>query len=185
MTPGSAPRLGSRRVYAGRLLTVDVDTVRAPDESTIELEIVRHSGAAAVVPFLSDPDGPDPQVLMLRQYRYAVEGTIWEIPAGLLRPGEEPLACAHRELLEETGAHAERIEPLTTIYTTPGFTDERIHLFMASGLVVGEPSHEPDEFIEMSPQPLSRLLELIRSGELADAKTIVALLFAAGFRLNR
>lgn len=181
-TPGT--RLSTTRVYSGRLLNVDVETVRAPDQSELTLEIVRHPGAAAVVPLLSEPGGADPQVLLLRQYRYAAAGVLWEIPAGVLKPGEEPLACAHRELLEETGARAERIEPLTTIYTTPGFTDERIHLFLATGLTVGEPQWEPDEFIEVRAEPLSRVLQLIGGGEIADAKSIVALLFVAGFRLG-
>lgn len=179
-----AGRLATRRAYAGRLLNVDVDTVRVPDASAVELEIVRHPGAAAVVPLLSDPRGPDPQVLMLRQYRYAAGGTLWEVPAGVLQAGEEPLACAHRELMEETGATADRVEYLTTIYTTPGFTDEQIHLFWATGLASGEPKHEAGEFIEVRPERLSKLLEKIGNGEIRDAKSIVALLFVAGFRLN-
>ena len=92
-----AGRLSSRQAYSGRLLKVDVDTVRAPDGSTLELEIVRHPGASAVVPVLSDPGESDPTILMLRQYRYAGGGTMWEIPAGVLQPGEDPLACARRE----------------------------------------------------------------------------------------
>jgi ADP-ribose pyrophosphatase len=185
MTPLPPTRVASRRPYHGRRLNLDVDTVRAPDGSTIELEIVRHPGAAAVVPLLSDPAGPDPQVLLLRQYRYSAGGKLWEVPAGTLEPNEEPRTCAERELLEEAGARAEHVEYLTTIYTTPGFTDERIHLYLATGLSVGEPKHEADEFIELEPQRMSRVMEMIRDGEIADAKSIVALLFVAGFRLNR
>jgi ADP-ribose pyrophosphatase len=133
---------------------------------------------------LGDPAGPDPLILMLRQYRYAAGSTLWEIPAGVLQPGEDPLAGARRELEEETGAHAERMEHLTTVYTTPGFTDEQIHLFWATGLTVGEPNHEPDEFIELRTENLSSVMGMIRSGEIADAKSIVALLYVAGFRLN-
>ena len=181
----SPGRLDTRRVYSGRFLTVDEERVKAPDDSVVNLEIVRHPGASAVVPLLSDPSARDPQILMLRQYRYATGGTIWEIPAGVLQPGEAPLECAHRELLEETGARAERIEQLTTIYTTPGFTDERIHLFWATGLTVGQHHHERDEFIEVRAQPLSRVLEMIGEGEITDAKSIVALLFLAGFRLGK
>ena len=180
-----AGRTATRRAYEGRLLKVDVDTVRAPDGSTFDLEMVRHPGASAVVPLLSDPDDPDPRILMLRQYRYAAEGTMWEIPAGVLQPGEEPLACAHRELKEETGATATRMERLTTIYTTPGFTDERIHLFWAAGIQAGEPRHEADELIEVRVEALSRVLEMIEHGDITDGKTIVALLFLAGFRLGR
>jgi ADP-ribose pyrophosphatase len=184
MMPHPEARIGTRRSYEGRLLKVDTDTVRAPDGSVIELEMVRHPGAAAVVPVLSDPAGADPHILMLRQYRYAAGDTLWEIPAGVLEPNEEPVACARRELREEAGAQADRIEHLTTIYTTPGFTDERIHLFWATGISAGEPRHEADEFIELSPQPLSRVMDMIRSGEITDGKTIIALLFVAGFRLN-
>ena len=185
MTSAPAGRLSSRQAYSGRLLQVDVDTVRAPDGSTLELEIVRHPGAAAVVPMLSEASDPDPTILMLRQYRYASGGTMWEIPAGVLQPGEDPLACARRELEEETGARAERIEPLITIYTTPGFTDERIHLFWATGITAGETRHEPDEFIEVRVERLSGVLEMIERGEITDAKSIIALLFLAGFRLGR
>jgi ADP-ribose pyrophosphatase len=178
-------RLDIRRAYTGRFLNLDEERVKAPDGSIIQLEIIRHPGAAAIVPILSNASDPDPQVLMLKQYRYATGGTIWEIPAGVLQPGEAPRDCAHRELLEETGAQAERIEHLTTIYTTPGFTDERIHLFCATGLTLGESHHEKDEFIEVRAQPLSRVLEMIGDGEITDAKSIVALLFLAGFRLGR
>jgi len=89
---------------------------------------------------------------------------MWEVPAGVLQPGEDPLACAHRELEEETGARADRMEHLTTIYTTPGFTDERIHLFWATGITTGKPKHEPDEFIEVRVETFSRVLEMIGKG---------------------
>jgi ADP-ribose pyrophosphatase len=144
--------------------------------------MIRHPGASAVVPFLSDPSGGDPQVLMIRQYRYAAEGYLLEIPAGRLNPGEDPRACAVRELKEETGCSAEQVEHLFTMYTTPGFTDERIHLFMATGLVSGETKHEADEFLDLEPMLLSRALELVEAGEIKDAKTALGLLYAAGFR---
>jgi ADP-ribose pyrophosphatase len=174
---------GSRR-YHGRRINVDLDTVRMPNGATVDLEIVRHPGAAAVVPLLSDAREPDPTVLLLRQYRYAAGGTLWEIPAGTLERNEEPLACARRELLEEAGARAERVEHLTTIYTTPGFTDERIHLFLATGITAGEPRPEADEFIQLEAVRLSRVLKLIGEGQITDAKSMVALLFVAQFRLK-
>lgn len=174
----------SRRAYDGRLVKVDVETVRGPAGATFDLEIIRHPGAAAVVPLLSDPDAADPSVLLLRQYRHAADGRLWEIPAGVLEPGEPPLECARRELMEETGAKASSIEHLTTVYTTPGFTDERIHLFLATGITVGEPAHEVDEFIEVEARPLTTVLEMIRDGEIADAKSVVGLLYVAGFRLG-
>src|SRR5256885_13854503 len=116
-------RLKSTRVYTGRIVALDVDVVRYPDGSAGELEMIRPPGASAVVPFLSDPAGEDPQLLLIRQYRYAAGGFIYEIPAGLLNAGEEPRDCAIRELKEETGCTAARIEPLFTLLTTPGFTD--------------------------------------------------------------
>lgn len=177
-------RAASRRAYDGKLVKVDVDTVRGPSGTEFELEIVRHPGAAAIVPLLSQPDSPDPAVLLIEQYRYAAAGKIWEVPAGVLEPGETPVDCARRELTEETGAVAETVEHLTTIYTTPGFTDERIHIFLATGLTIKEPNREADEFIRVEPVPLARALEMIRDGEIADAKSIVALLYVAGYRLN-
>ena len=178
-------KVGGRRVYSGRIVSLDVDRVRFPNGSEGEIEMIRHSGASAVVPFLSDPAGEDPQILLLRQYRYASNGYMWEVPAGRLDEGEDPEACARRELAEETGCTAERVERLTTMYTTPGFTDEKIHLFMATGLVHGEHAREHDEFIEVETMPISRALELVERGEISDGKTIVALLFVAGFRMGR
>lgn len=178
-------RVESRRVYTGKVISLDVDTVRFPDGSIGELEMIRHPGASAVVPFLSDPLGNDPQVLLIRQYRYAAEGYLLEIPAGRLNPGEAPRDCAVRELKEETGCSAQEVDFLITMYTTPGFTDEKIHLFMAAGLVTGEPKHESDEFLDLEPMLLSRALELVESGEIKDAKTALGLLFAAGFKTGR
>ena len=180
-----AGRIESKRAYTGRVISLDVDTVRFPDGSTGELEMIRHPGASAVVPFLSDPKGEDPQVLMIRQYRYAADGYMYEIPAGRLDPGENPHDCAVRELKEETGCTAERFDHLPTMYTTPGFTDEKIHLFMATGLVAGETKHEADEFLDLHPMRLSRALEMVEAGGIQDAKTALGLLFAAGFRASR
>jgi len=175
-------RVQSRRVYTGKVISLDVDTVRFPDGSAGELEMVRHPGASAVVPFLSEPGGENPQVLLIRQYRYAAAGYLYEIPAGRLNAGENPRDCALRELREETGCSAERIDELFTMYTTPGFTDEKIHVFMATGLTSGETKHEADEFLELQPMPLSQALQMIQAGEIQDSKTALGLLFAAGFR---
>lgn len=179
------PPLGSRRAYTGKVISLDVDQVRFPDGSTGELEMIRHPGASAVVPFLSDPGGDDPQILLIRQYRYAAEGYLFEIPAGRLNPDEDPADCARRELKEETGCSAASLDHLLTMYTTPGFTDEKIHLFMATGLEAGQTSHEADEFLDLHPTPLARALEMVESGEIQDAKTALGLLFAAGFRTGR
>ena len=139
--------------------------------------MVRHSGAAAVLPFLDEPGAADPRVIMIRQFRHAADAVIWEIPAGRLDAGEAPEACARRELLEETGYRAAALAPLTTIYTTPGFTDERIHLFTATGLTAGDHAREADEFVEVREVRWSALLDLVRDGAISDAKTLAAILF--------
>ena len=175
------PLVSSRRVFSGRVLDVDVDTVRFPDGSVGDLEMIRHPGASAVVPFVNDPRGADPEVLLIRQFRHAAERYVWEIPAGRLEPGEAPEACARRELEEEAGVRAGELRRLTTIYTTPGFTDERIHLFLAGGLGEGTERREADEFLEVHRMPWSRVLRLIEQGEVEDGKTLVALMFVECF----
>lgn len=181
--PPGRPR--SRRAYSGRVLNVEVDTVTFPDGSTGELEMVRHPGASAVLPFLTDPHGADPQVLLIKQFRHAAGEFIYEIPAGKLDGNEDPRVCAERELLEETGCSAKHIEHVYTFYTTPGFTDERIHAFIATDLTQGASKHERDEFMTVETVTLSRALELIRAGELKDAKSALTILYVAGFRLGR
>jgi ADP-ribose pyrophosphatase len=186
-TKGSTPdsQVASRELYKGKIISLNRDTVRFPDGSvTEEFDIARHPGASAIVPFMSDPNGENPQLLLLRQFRYAAGGYIYEIPAGRLDGNESPADCAARELKEETGCTAEHLEPLTTMFTTPGFTDEVIHLFMATGLTHGEANREADEFVDIVIMSLSEALELIRTGEIIDAKTSLGILYAAGFMLN-
>ena len=122
MNTDGVGKVGSARAYHGRVISVDLDEVRFPDGSVGSLEMVRHPGASAIVPLL-DATADDPEVLLIRQYRYAAEGYLYEIPAGRLDDGETPMACAHRELAEETGYRAARVDHLFTMYTTPGFTD--------------------------------------------------------------
>jgi len=178
----SDAQISSKRIHTGKIIKLDSDRIRYPDGSEAEVDIVRHSGASAVVPFLSDPEGEDPQILLLRQYRYAADGYLYEIPAGRLDPGETPADCAARELKEETGCTAKQMEPLITMVTTPGFTDERIHLFMATELTHGEATREADEFADVIIMRLSEALELIQKGEIVDGKTALGVLFAAGFK---
>jgi len=177
-------RIETRRVYTGRIVSLDVDTVRFPNGSVGSLEMLRHSGASAVVPFLDDPARPDARVLLVRQYRYATDGYVYEIPAGRLDDGEDPEACGHRELREETGYSTASLTHLTTFYTTPGFTDERIHLFMATEMTAGDAVLESDEVLEAHPVEFRVALEMARSGKIVDGKTIIGL-FMAQARLAR
>lgn len=172
-------RTRSRRVYTGKVISLDVDTVSFPNGTTGELEMVRHPGASAVVPFLDELDSPDPRILLIRQYRYAAGGYLYEVPAGRLDPGETPEDCALRELNEETGYSATNLEALTTFLTTPGFTDERIHLFMATGLTEGSSSLESDEILEHYPVTLSAAVEMVRSGAVTDGKSMLGILLSA------
>ncbi|HXC24661.1 MAG TPA: NUDIX hydrolase [Gemmatimonadaceae bacterium] len=178
----SKSTIATHRIYTGKTISLDVDQVRFPNGSTGELEMVRHPGASAIVPFLTDPDGEDPQLLLIRQYRYAADRYLYEIPAGKLDPNETPAACAARELREETGCTAAHIEQLYTMYTTPGFTDEQIHIFMATGLTRGPAATEADEFLEVQTMTMSRALAMIQQGEIQDAKTALGILYVAGFK---
>lgn len=178
-------RISRRTVHQGRIVDLGIDTVRFPDGSTGELEMVHHSGAAAVLPVLDDPSGPDPHVVLVRQYRYASGGYLYEVPAGRPdRAGEPWEEVARRELREETGLTASELRPLTAIWTTPGFTDERIHLFLATGLTAGETRYDADEFMETVTMPFSDALAKVRDGEITDAKSVCTLLYAAGFVLG-
>ncbi len=178
--------LSSRLVHDGRIVHLSVDTVRFPDGTTGQLEMVRHSGAAAVLPVLDDPAVDDPRILLIRQYRYAAGGDLLEVPAGRPEhPGEDWQTCARRELEEETGLIPGRLIPLTTIFTTPGFTDERIHLFLALDCRTGRSARDPDEFIEPATLPLSQAVAGIREGSIRDAKSICTILYAADFVLRR
>ena len=174
----------TRLVHDGRVVHLSVDTVRFPDGSQGELELVRHRGAAAVLPLFGDEGRPDPDILLVRQYRYAAGGAIWEVPAGIAEPGEPWDQCARRELEEETGFRAGRLVRLTTIHTTPGFANEQIRLYAAYDLVPGRAGRDPDEFLEPARLPLSRAMKMVESGEIADAKSLVALLYAARFLLR-
>ena len=173
--------LDSERRYEGRVIHVDHDTVRFPDGSTGVLEMIRHSGAAAVVPFLDDPQSNDPRVLLIHQFRHAADGMVWEIPAGTLEIGEPPEECARRELVEEAGMDAARLVRLTTIFTTPGFTDERIHLYLATGLTPVALAREADEFITVHEKRWSEVGRMIRTGKIKDGKSLSALMYVNCF----
>jgi ADP-ribose pyrophosphatase len=158
----------------GFKVEVSRERVTLPNGQVADLDIVHHPGAAAIVPFASDDE-----VLLIRQYRHAAGGTIYEVPAGKLDPGDTPESCAARELEEEAGARAGRLEKLGWVFTTPGFTDEVIHLFAAFELETVPTRHETDEVIEVVRMTLPAALDLVWRGELNDAKSALALVHAA------
>lgn len=159
-----------RTIYTGKVVTLNIDTVALPNGVTVDLEIVRHPGAAAVVP-LKDDD----TVVLIRQFRHAAGGFIYEIPAGKLHPGEDPLDCASRELEEEIGYKASSFELLASIFTAPGFTDEVIRVYKATGLAQGRQQLDRDEVLEIVEMPLPDAIRKIDEGTIRDAKTIVGL----------
>ncbi|HSM36840.1 MAG TPA: NUDIX hydrolase [Longimicrobiales bacterium] len=181
-----AARLDRRVVHDGRVVRLSIDTVRFPDGRTGTLELIEHAGAAAILPLLDPPDATDPRALVLRQYRYAGGGYLIEVPAGTRDSQEESFeTCAHRELEEETGYRAGRLEPLGEILTTPGFTDERIALFLAWDLAEGASSPDAEEYLRPMARPLSELLDDARAGAIPDAKTLCTLFLADAWRRAR
>lgn len=176
MTMRNAEVLETRSIHEGKVLDLSVDRVRLPNGREADLEMVHHRGAAAVLPLL-----PDGRVLLLRQFRYPTGGWLLEVPAGKLDPEEEPEPCARRELEEETGwrlAEDGELVPLGWIWTSPGFTDEKIWLFLALGLEEGTRDREDHEVMELEVLDLEQAVEKARRGEIHDAKTVCALLRA-------
>ena len=159
-----------KNIFKGRVLTLNLETVTLPNGATVELEIVRHPGAASIVPLKDDGT-----VILIRQFRLAAGGFIYEIPAGKLHPGEDPRDCAARELEEEIGYRATRLEKIGTFFTAPGFTDEVMHLFKATGLVPSQQQLDHDEVLEVIEMPLEKAVALIQDGTIRDAKTIIGL----------
>jgi ADP-ribose pyrophosphatase len=160
----------TKNIFTGKVITLNIDTVTLPNGVTIDLEMVRHPGAAAVVPLKGDGT-----VVLIKQFRHAAGGFIYEIPAGKLHPGEDPTHCAARELEEEIGYVAGRLEHLTSILTAPGFTDEVIHIYRATDMTAGRQQLDRDEVLEVLEVPLEDAIKMIRAGTIRDAKTIVGL----------
>ncbi|HBH79931.1 MAG TPA: ADP-ribose pyrophosphatase [Nitrospira sp.] len=160
----------TRNIYTGKVITLNVDTVQLPNGVTVDLETIRHPGAAAVVPVKDDGT-----VVLIRQFRHAAGGFIYEIPAGKLAPGEDPLHCAARELEEEVGYRASTFELLSSIFTAPGFADEVIHVYKATGLTKGRQHLDRDEVLDVVEMPLSEAITKIEDGTIRDGKTIVGL----------
>ena len=167
-----AKRLSHRVGYRGRLLTLEVDRVVEPGGVEVEREVVRHPGSSVVLPITADGD-----LVLVRQYRYAVGEFLWEVPAGHIDAGELPEEAARRELVEETGYYPRRLQKLLDFYPAPGFTDERMHLFRASELEEREPRPEEDENIEVRLFDLKEARRMVSAREIRDAKTLVALSF--------
>jgi len=166
--------ISSRQVFSGRLLAVRVDEVELPDGVRATREIVRHPGAVAIVPLLSDD-----RVILIRQYRHAAGEVVWELPAGVLEKGEEPAECARRELIEETGYAAGELAPLLSTFVSPGFSSEIIHLFLARDLRRVEARAEPDERIETHVLPFDEAVAMVLRGEVRNAAAICGLLAVA------
>ncbi len=160
----------TRNIYTGKVITLNVDTVQLPNGVTVDLETIRHPGAAAVVPVKDDGT-----VVLIRQFRHAAGGFIYEIPAGKLASGEDPLHCASRELEEEVGYRASTFELLSSIFTAPGFADEVIHVYKATGLTKGRQHLDRDEVLDVIEMPLSEAITKIEDGSIRDGKTIVGL----------
>ncbi len=165
--------MGKRIVYSGPVIEVAMERAELPDGRSLELEMIRHPGASAIVPFVNDEE-----ILIIRQFRHAAGGMIYEVPAGKL-DGDSPEVCAARELEEEAGRRAGKLLSLGSILTTPGFTDERIHLFAAFDLTEIPQRLEHDEYIELIQLPLREALDWVWTGKIDDAKSALALLHAA------
>jgi ADP-ribose diphosphatase len=163
--------LQHRRVHAGKVLDLDVDEVQEPGDVRGLREVVRQRGSVAALPVHDDG-----RVVLVRQYRYAVDAFVWELPAGRRDPGETPEEGARRELEEEVGQRPARLDPLLVFWTTPGFCDEVMHLFRATGLEPVPPRPEADERIEWAAFPLEEAMAMIARGEIREGKTLVALL---------
>jgi ADP-ribose pyrophosphatase len=166
--------LRTQRLYDGRIIKLDVIDVRLPDGKEGKRELVIHPGAVAIVAL----DGAQ-NVLLVRQFRSAAQKVLWEIPAGTLHAGEEPFACAVRELQEETGFFPGKLEAIGGIYTAPGYTTEFIHLFVATELSESKLAHDEDEFIEVERRSIPEAITMIDSGVIADGKSVAGILRVA------
>ena len=161
-------------IHRGRVFELIRENITLENGTTTDVEFIEHPGAAAIVPFLSDN-----RVVMLKQYRHALKKIIWEIPAGTLDPEEEALSCAKRELVEETGYSADQWHRLGEITPVPGYSNERIQIFLAGELQPAKQNLDADEVIKVQEIEFQLALEMIGSGEIQDAKSITGLLMAS------
>lgn len=163
----------SERIYEGKILSVRIDTVELPDKKYSKREIVEHPGAVAIVPITEDKE-----IFLVKQFRKATETVLLEIPAGKLEINEQPTECAIRELKEETGLNAEKMDCILDYYSSPGFTNEKIHIFMASGVTIGEAEPEEDEYIDVVKIKIDEAMNMINDGIIKDGKTIIGIFMA-------
>jgi len=163
----------SERIYEGKILSVRIDTVELPDKKYSKREIVEHPGAVAIVPITDDG-----QLVLVKQFRKATESVLLEIPAGKLELNENPYDCAKRELKEETGLDAEKVEQMLEYFSSPGFTNEKVRIFIASGVISGEANPEDDEYIDIVKVNIDEALKMIDNGIIKDGKTIIGILTA-------
>ena len=166
-------KLTSKQVFDGVVVKLFVDEVELPDGKKSVREVVRHPGAVCVVPVTDEGE-----VIMVRQFRYAFEKVLLEVPAGKLEKGEDPLSAALRELEEESGVVAERVEYIGELYTTVAIFDEKIHMYLATGLTFKNAHPDEGEFLEIEKIPMSTLVDMVMRGEIKDAKTQIAILKA-------
>ena len=169
----SEKTLKSERIYEGKVLNLRVDTVELPDQKYSKREIVEHSGAVGVIGV-----NDEGKVILVKQYRKAVDDFLIEIPAGKMEPKEDPLECAKREFKEETGYTARDLHLLSEFYTSPGFSNEKIYLYEAVNLSKGSAEPDEDEYIEILEIPFDTAIKKISTGEIQDSKTIIAILMA-------
>jgi ADP-ribose pyrophosphatase len=170
MDHGGHEMIERETIFEGKVVRLYLDKVRLPNGKEAEREVVLHWGAVGMVA-LDDEE----KVYLVRQYRHPVGRELIEIPAGKLDPGEEPLDCARRELMEEIGYSADEWRELAFFYTSPGFSDEMLHLFLARNLKEGVADPEEDEFLDIMHLPLQEALTMVARGEIQDSKTIVGL----------
>jgi ADP-ribose pyrophosphatase len=159
-------------IYSGRVFKMVRENITLDNQVTVDIDLIRHPGASAIVPISGN------KVILIRQYRHAVGGYIWEIPAGTLNPGEPILECANRELIEETGYTAQTWEKIGEITPVPGYSDERIHIFLAADLRPAAQNLDKDEVLEVHPMELNQAMSMIVNGQIQDAKTICGLMLA-------
>ena len=163
-----------KTIYQGKVFSLVAENVTLDNEVTTDIEYIQHPGATAIIPMLDRA-----HVILIKQYRHSLKKEIWEIPAGTLDPQESVAACAQRELIEETGFSAERWHSLGEIMPVPGYSNERIHIFLAAGLHSAERNLDEDEIIDVHEIEFEATLDMIRRGDIQDAKSISGLFMAS------